>query len=146
MTIHAVLIHEQPNLRRLLADLLRGYTKHRVEVDEAGYDIRLPGVWQRWIDDADVFILGLERRYEGGIRAEGITVAEELARQGKRVLVVGSEANGALLPTALYWDIGSDCSFLEAVGRILENPVASVDDFLALREFFGERLEVPTGH
>jgi len=146
MTVHAVLIHDQPSLRHLLASLLRGWTKHGVEVEEAGYDVRLPGVWQRWIDEADIFVLGLERRYDLGMRAEGVTVAENLIRSGKRALVVGSEANARHLMSPIYWDIGSEETFLEAVDRCISNRQPNPEDVLPLTGFFEERLAIPTGH
>lgn len=146
MTVQAVLIHDQPSLRKLLADLLRGWKKHRVEVEDAGYDVRLPGVWQRWMNEADIFVLGLERRYDLGIRAEGVTVADNLISAGKRVLVVGSEASARLLVSPIYWDIGSEETFLQAVDRCLSTRPASPDDLPALTAFFEDRLTIPTGH
>lgn len=146
MTAHAVLIHDQPSLRHLFASLLRGWSKRRVKVEEAGYDVRLPGVWQRWMDEADIFVLGLERRYDLGMRAEGVTVAENLIRSGKRALVVGSEANARHLMSPIYWDIGSEETFLEAVDRCLSNRQPNLDDVLPLTGFFEERLAIPTGH
>jgi hypothetical protein len=146
MSVHIVLIHEEPNLRYLLGNLLRGWTKERVEVEEAGYDVRLPSVWQRWMNEADLFILGLDRRYDAGTRAEGVKVAEHLARCGKRVLVVGSEAVGDMLPACVYWDIGSTSTFLEAVSGVLRSRISSPTDVERLVAYFGNRLEIPTGH
>ena len=146
MTVHAVMIHDQPGLRKLLADLLRGWTKHRIEVEEAGYDVRLPGVWQRWINDADLFVLALERHYELGVRAEGIMVAGNLIRSGKRVLVIGSEASAQHLASPIYWDIGSEETFLQAVDRVLLGRKPNPNDLPPLTAFFEERLAIPTGH
>lgn len=146
MTTHVVLIHDQPGLRQVLAELLRGWTKHHIDVEEAGYDVRLQGVWQRWMSEADIFVLGLERRYDLGIRAEGVTVAENLIRNGKRVLVVGSEASARHLMSPIYWDIGSEETFLQAVNRCLSARQTNPDDSPSLTAFFEDRLAIPTGH
>ena len=146
MIVHVVLIHDQPKLRHLLADLLRGWTKHRVEVEDAGYDVRLPGVWQRWMNEADLFVLGLERHYALGMRAEGVKVAENLIRSGKQVLVVGTEASARHLMSPIYWDIGSEETFLQAVNRVLSGRKPNPDDVLPLSAFFEKRLTIPTGH
>ena len=72
-------------------------------------------------------------------------VAENLIRSGKRVLVVGSEANALVLNSPVYWDIASSETFLQAFERsLLDRPDANGMD--TLKEFFRERLAVPTGH
>lgn len=146
MNVQIVLIHDQPVLRHLLADFLRGWIKHHVEVEEAGYDVRLAGVWQRWLEEADLFILGLERRYEHGLRAEGVTVAGQVARSGKRALIVGGECSGSDLAREVYWDMGSPSTFLQSVDSCLNCMPPSDRQIEQLHRYFGSRLEIPTGH
>lgn len=146
MTIRVVLIHDHPKLRQVLSELLGAWEGHHVEVEESGYEVRLPGVWKRWIQDADLFVLGLERSYASGTRAEGIKVAERLIHSGKRVLVVGSEASAQHLMSPIYWDIGSEQSFLQTVASCLSTQAPKLDDIPPLSAFFEHRLTVPTGH
>lgn len=146
MIANVVLIHDDESLRRLLADLLRAWRRRRLRVEEADYGIRMPSLWQRWMREADLFVIGLDRQYELGLRAEGVAVAEQLARAGKRVLVVGSECSGGRIALTSYWDIGSSGTLLEAVARSLNGPPPSSDELATLRRHFKSRLQTPTGH
>lgn len=94
------------------------------------------------MDEADLFVLGLERRYDLGMRAEGVTVAENLIRNGKRVLVVGSETSARQVMSPIYWDIGSEGTFLQAVGRCLSGRQPNPGDIAPLTAFFEERIRL----
>jgi hypothetical protein len=64
---------------------------------------------------ADLFILGLMRRYAGSLRAEGVPVAEALWRAGKRALVVSGYYRAHEIECTTYWDLGSAESFVERI-------------------------------
>jgi len=142
----AIIIHDEPPLRNVIADTLEAWTRHEVRVERAGFETRLPGVWQRWLQEADLFVVGLERRYDKGTRAEGVPVAETFWNAGKKVLLVGSECRGDHIQAPFYWDIASGKSILQAVTAVLENPLPDPTDREKFRQHFQARLAAPTGH
>lgn len=146
MRLSVVVIHDEPSLRELLGEMLEAWTTHQVTVARSGFDIRLPSVWHQWLANCDLFVVGLERRYELGLRAEGVKVAETLFRAGKRVLVVGSEYSANQISLRYYWDMGSKRSFLETIAECLEAPPPTTDELAALVQYFKPRLAIPTGH
>lgn len=142
----AVLIHDEPSLRALLAEMLRAWTRYKVTVEAVGYAARLPGPMKRWIEEADVFIVGLERFYDEGRCAEGADVAESLLKLGRKVLVVGSESCADRLNVDYYWDIGSEKTFLEAIAGVLKSPVPNSSERVRFMTFFENRRGKPVGH
>jgi hypothetical protein len=142
----AVLINDEPALGELLAEMLRAWTRHTVIVERIGYAARLPGVMKRWLDEGDVFVLGLERHYGEGRCAEGVDVAEYLLKLGRKVLVVGSECNASRVDVTFYWDLGSKESFLEAFGNVLTSPVPAPRERARFAQFFDKRRTKPVSH
>lgn len=142
----AVVIHDDPSLRDFFAEALTGWLRHDVHVETTSYAARLPGPMKRWMDEAELFVLGLERHYPEGRCAEGIDTALMLWKLGKRVLVVGSECCANQVDSPSYWDIESELSFLAAVKRVLEGPGPSLDDRERVASFFERRRQKPVGH
>lgn len=140
-----VLIHDQVELRSLLSAQLCRWKKYQVKVEDGGYNIRIPSVWQRWIQDADLFVLGLDRSYDKGIRAEGVMVGLSLYQSGKKALVVGAECMTELSHSLCYWDICSPRTFLEAVDTCLQIK-PNISALNELKECFVDKLVIPTGH
>jgi hypothetical protein len=146
MTILAVVIHDEPLLRAFFVEALAAWVRHGVAVEQIGYAARLPGQMKRWMDDADLFVIGLERHYKEGHCAEGVDVAESLFNFGKRVLVVGSECSAKRVGVHFYWDVALDKSFLDAVGDVLANSIPSTADRKRFAEFFEQRRAKADGH
>ncbi len=117
-----------------------------ITVEKTGYAARLPGPMRRWIDEADLFILGLERQYDEGRCAEGVDVAESLFKQSRKVLVVGSECSAGIIGVPFYWDLGSEKTFLEAVSDILDLPRPSSTERARFMSSFETRRNKPVGH
>lgn len=146
MRLLVVLIHDEPDLREFLGEVLSAWTRHNVTVEKVGYAARLPGPMKRWIDEADLFIVGLERYYTQGRCAEGVDTAEMLFKLGRKVLVVGSECNADRVGVPFYWDIGDHQAFLDAVRRVLDSPIPSHADRERFAGFFEGRRGKPVGH
>lgn len=146
MRLFTVLIHDEPDVRDLLEEMLASWTRHEVTVEKVGYSARLPGPMKQWMDDADLFILGLERHYSQGRCAEGADSAEMLWKLGKKVMVVGSECRAKEVDLPFYWDIESDVSFLDAVRCVLDAPVPSEGVRDRFAKFFESRRQKPVGH
>lgn len=126
--------------------MLESWTRYEITVEQSGFEIRLSGVWRRWHADADLFIIGLVRRYMQGPRAEGVKVAEMLWKVRKKVLIVGSESNDACIGVPFYWDLASNGNILEAVGSVLDEPVPKLADQARFLKAFEKRTEKPLGH
>ncbi len=146
MRLFVVVIHDDPPLRDLFAEMLAAWIEREVTVEKVGYAARLAGPMRRWIEAADLFVLGLERHYPQGRCAEGVDTAEKLFQVGKRALVVGSECKARRVDVPFYWDIGADRSFLDAVRRNLDSPLPSPQDRKKLWELFENRRRKPVGH
>jgi hypothetical protein len=144
--LFCVLIHSDPNLRQLLGDMLEAWTAFEIRVDRSDFEGRLSGAWKSWLEQADIFVLGLDRRYDVGLRAEGVAVAESLFKMRKKALVVGSEANADKLKLGFYWDLASEQFFLETLREGLNKPIPSVEDRRKFIRFFEGRLVKPRGH
>src|SRR6266404_2658520 len=114
--------------------LLQGWTTHEVTLEQTGFDTRLSGVWQRWLQEVDLFVVGLERRYEKGFRAEGVTVAETLWKAGRKALIIGSQCIADQLALPFYWDIGSEQPLLNVVADVVERPLPRPSERARLRQ------------
>lgn len=126
--------------------MLQAWTRNEVTIEQTGFDTRLSGVWQRWLQEADLFVVGLERRYEKGFRAEGVTVAENLWKAGRKVLVVGSECSADQLSSPFYWDIGSEQPLLNAISEVLKRSIPVPSERTHLQKHFENQLKISTGH
>lgn len=146
MKLLIVLIHDEPAIRELLAEMLKAWMRNVVSVEKVGYAARLPGPMKRWIDEADVFVLGLERHYKEGRCAEGVDVAESLFRLGRKVLIVASECNANRLGVPFYWDIASEKPYLETLKAVIDSPVPGLPERERVLSFFGKRRHKPVGH
>ncbi|MEI7909480.1 MAG: hypothetical protein WCK77_07570 [Verrucomicrobiota bacterium] len=146
MKLLAVLIHDEPDLRDLLAGMLEAWTRYEVTVERVGFGARLPGPMKRWIEEAGLFIVGLERYYAQGRCAEGVDTAEMLFKLGKKVLVVGSECKAKDVGVPFYWDIALEKSFLEAARDVLDAPIPGREEREKFAKFFEKRREKPVGH
>lgn len=101
----------------------------------------------RLFQETDLFVLDLWRTYPTGIRAEGIAVAEQLARQHAKSLVVSPLSIGRGEGTPGYWDIGSQHSLTQScLLTMKEGSRSSAVLSRAVKERFSRFLTVPTGH
>jgi len=147
MDILAVVIDDDPVTREFVQGLLESWTCHSVRVETSGYRSRFSGVFSRWLEEADIFILGLERSYPEGSCAEGVDVATRLASSGKQVLIVGTGCEPGLEHLTCYWDYSSHRSFLEMFRLLVENKAPAAMDFdLLSRHFELQRIKPVRGH
>lgn len=126
--------------------MLCAWTRNEMKVEQTGFETRFAGVWQRWLQEVDLFVVGLERRYEKGVRAEGVTVAEMLWKARRKVLIVGSDCNAGHLASPFYWDVGSGQALLGAVAWVIDNSQPRLAERTRLQKYFARQLAIPTGH
>ena len=99
------------------------------------------------IESADMFLLGLMRRYSAGLRAEGIALALRLAERRKSSMVFSPLALADRLRVTSYWDIASNIGYCDQVTRALALPLSEAKrDFQVLLEVFRPLMPVPAQH
>jgi hypothetical protein len=101
----------------------------------------------RLFQETDLFVLDLWRTYPTGIRAEGIAVAEQLARQHAKSLVVSPLSIGRGQDAPGYWDMASSTSLIQHCDMLLRDkrrkPQALPENLKSVLRHF---LEAPSGH
>jgi hypothetical protein len=97
------------------------------------------------VEDNDLFVLELLRQYPGGVRAEGVALAQRLFRRGKAVLIV-SPLFLPDLQTSGYWDVAAKDSLGERLERFVRNPGLAMEKFNSVMSCFRRLLELPPQH
>lgn len=98
------------------------------------------------IVQTDFFILELFRQYPGGLRAEGLALAERFARHGKGSLIISPLFLAQQVGCHLYWDASSSEPLMD---RILNQMMNSRPDHIELdrlTNIFAQFLELPPQH
>lgn len=97
------------------------------------------------LNDADLLIVELLRHYPGGMRAEGITLAQRRFQRRRGFLVV-SPLN---LPQFLcpgYWDVSANDSVADRIALLASNPSLAAEQFNQVEEYFQPLLRLPPQH
>lgn len=98
------------------------------------------------IAQTDLFVLELFRQYPGGLRAEGVALAEKLARRGKRSLIVSPLFLAQHLRCDCYWDVASKDSLAARVARVGTSARPLSTEIKILLDFFAPHLAIPPQH
>ena len=146
MNFQAVVIHDEPGLRQLIAEFLEAWTRYSFKVETTSFSNRLSGPMRRWLVETDFFIIGLERHYREGRCAEGVDTGKMLLSLGKKVLIVGSECSSDQLNLPFYWDMADSRSLLEAVAEVIDSPLPGNESYRTLELHFMNRSAKPVGH
>jgi len=101
----------------------------------------------RLFQATSLIILDLWRTYPTGLRAEGLAVAETLARLQLKALIVSPLALGVSPPVSSYWDLSSGIALLDCIRNLLREDQAPE---LVLPERIKQPLQAflraPEGH
>jgi len=92
-----------------------------------------------------LFVLDLWRTYPTGLRAEGLAVAEELAKQRCRCLIVSPLSLKLERGPRGYWDMAPGNSLPQACRQVLAGRVGG-EDFSEIKQLLAGYLEKPEGH
>jgi hypothetical protein len=98
----------------------------------------------RRIMETDLFVLELFRRNPGGLRAEGVAMAQKLWRWRKPSLIISPLFLADRLKSPSYWDLASHRSMAESAEWLLEAPALEGID--RLTPCFARFLEIPPQH
>nr|VFJ43653.1 MAG: hypothetical protein BECKDK2373B_GA0170837_100616 [Candidatus Kentron sp. DK] len=97
------------------------------------------------IDESDVLVLDLFREYPGGIRAEGVVLAERWMYR-KPFLIVSPLSISQQLRCPGYWDIEAEDSLVHRVQHTLRFPRECTEGFEHVKKRFGRFLALPPQH
>lgn len=97
------------------------------------------------VGETDLFILELFRHYPGGMRAEGVTLAQRLALRGKASLIVSPLYVPALHQLG-YWDVACADTLEEHIQKFVANPGFAMEKLDELVNYFGGLLDIPPQH
>lgn len=98
------------------------------------------------IEQTDFFVLELLRQYPGGLRAEGLTLAQRLARRGKRVLIVSPLHLAQKLACRTYWDTAASDKLVDRIQNQLTGPRSGLSELNRLTNYFAPLLVLPPQH
>lgn len=98
------------------------------------------------IEDVDLFLLDLFRSFPGGMRAEGVAMADRMSRQGKLSLVLSPLMLSKEIESPVYWDLAHRSELGVHISDLLDHPYSPSEVVRPLRTFFGPLLEIPPQH
>ena len=98
------------------------------------------------IGQVGLFVLDLFRHYPGGLRAEGITLAQRLARRGKRSLIISSLHCAGSQSFPFYWDVASDDHLADRIRTCINSAAEMRSSLLNLQNTFEKFLSLPPQH
>nr|VFJ45720.1 MAG: hypothetical protein BECKDK2373C_GA0170839_101243 [Candidatus Kentron sp. DK] len=99
----------------------------------------------RRIEEANLLVLDLFREYPGGIRAEGVVLAERWMYR-KPFLIVSPLYISQQLRCPGYWDIEAEDSLVDRVQHTLRFPRECTEGFEHVKKRFGRFLALPPQH
>jgi hypothetical protein len=142
-----LIVGDTPLFNQTISCLLSNRTSASWSIRQTTYD-RFPALLSpRLLHDNDLAVLELWRRYPGGLRAEGLAVAETLARLQLRALVVSPLAVALNPPVAGYWDLATEVSLpdrIEALLRSDQLPAQVLPE--EIKQTLAAFLQAPDGH
>lgn len=97
------------------------------------------------VEETSLFVLEIFRSYDGGLRAEGVVLANRWRGQ-KPSLVISPLHLGRLLQYDGYWDTASDESLAARVDRLLRFPKKYLEGGSCLAEYFQAMFVIPQQH
>lgn len=142
-----LIVGDTPQFGRTISLILDDAPNQKWTIRHTTYEGFRGMLSPRLFQETDLFVLDLWRSYPTGIRAEGIAVADQLARQHAKSLVVSPLSIGQGEDTPAYWDIASSTSLIQHCDRLLRDkgrkPKAVPENLKNLLRNF---LAAPAGH
>lgn len=132
---------------QILADTLQRIVREAIAdaIVKTSTYAKTPGLLSARLTDTDIFILGLFRQYDGGLRAEGVALAGLLIPRGKQVLVVSPLHIPRLAINPAYWDTASATTLSGRLSQLSDTSTqrAALKEMLRV---FGPLLRIPPQH
>ncbi len=140
-------ITDRESLGAAVQRLLRAKLGNAVAVSAFTYFESLTFLTPERVADTDLFVLELFRHYQGGLRAEGMVLAQRLVRRGKRTLVISPLSLGRQKNCRGYWDVASSDTLAERLQElILSGHLTPQSEWDYLRRCFSSFLDLPPQH
>jgi len=139
------IIGDRPEFGRVVSELIR-QGEPEWGVRHATYE-QSRGIWGRTLlKENDLFVLELFKRYETGLRAEGIGVARKLLEAGTSFVIV-APFDFRTAELLCFWAPESPRDFLDVCKDQIESSPYEQEVRLDLASTgLGRFLTVPTGH
>jgi hypothetical protein len=99
----------------------------------------------RRIDETGLFVLDLLRPYPGGLRAEGLVLADRLRWRAPSLLVSPLYLSEGLECMA-YWDTSCEDTLAARAERLLSGSESSMEGFDRIVDCFERMLRIPRQH
>jgi hypothetical protein len=142
-----LIVGDTPLFNQTISRLLSVRTPASWSLRQTTYDRFSSLLSPRLLQDNDLAVLELWRRYPGGLRAEGLAVAETLARLQLRALVVSPLAFALNPPVAGYWDLATEVSLPDRIEALLRSdrlPSQALPE--EIKQPLAAFLQAPDGH
>lgn len=94
---------------------------------------------------SDLVVAELYRKYEYGIRAEAVVLAERCAGQPP-LLIIAPRYCSHEIDCPGYWDVAAKDTLKDRVTTLLQNPARALRHFERLKSAFAHHLAVPKQH
>mgnify|MGYP001176990314 CR=1 FL=1 len=98
------------------------------------------------IEQTGFFVVDLLRQYPGGLRAEGVVLAERLARRGKSSLVISPLFVAHQLSCPSYWDVSSTDTLVTRIVERMSVTKPQHEELKDIGAFFMQLLRIPPQH
>lgn len=142
-----LIVGDTPLFNQTISRLLSARTSASWSIRQTTYDRFSSLLSPRLLQDNDLVVLELWRRYPGGLRAEGLAVAKTMARLQLRALVVSPLALALNPPVAGYWDLATEVSLPDRIDALLRSdqlPSQVLPE--EIKQPLAAFLQAPDGH
>jgi len=142
-----LIVGDTPLFSQAIAGILSNLTPTPWQIQQTTYDRFSSLLSPRLLQATNLIIVDLWRTYPTGLRAEGVAVAETLARFQLKALIVSPLALGVSPPVSSYWDLSSGISLPDCVRNLLREDRAP--ELLLpqrIKEPLQAFLRAPEGH
>lgn len=114
-----LIVGDTPLFSQAIAGILSNLTPTPWQIQQTTYDRFSSLLSPRLLQATNLIIVDLWRTYPTGLRAEGVAVAEALARFQLNALIVSPLALSLNPPVSSYWDLASGISLPDCVCNLL---------------------------
>ncbi len=142
-----LIVGDTPQFGRMISLILDDAQGQKWSIRHTTYEGFRGMLSSRLFQETDLFVLDLWRSYPTGIRAEGVAVAEQLAKQHAKSLIVSPLSIGSEVDMPGYWDMASSTSMTQRCDALLRDKGRKPQSLSEiLKNVLGPYLAAPSGH
>ena len=133
---NVTIITDSVVLSQSIASYLEEVYGNEVDCFPMSYQEQSHRLTGRRYQKTDVFVLGLFRAYNDGLRAEALYAAEQIAKPWRKIVIVGEWTLAETIGSPIYWDMGSVHSFYRFFEASTSSLIQIRSELEQLRCFF----------